>query len=77
MIRCAECEYGKSHVFPRHGCGNSRQCGTFYQEGHTCEHPDRTYKKSAYIFYGKTSPQECPLKQKKGAKHEYQGKSFH
>lgn len=64
MNRCTECEYGKSHIFARHGCGNSAYRGTFYQEGYTCEHPNSGFRCGGYIFYGKTAPRDCPLKRK-------------
>ena len=60
--KCSRCEFSSTQRFPRHGFGASARSGSFYQEGHFCNHPDC---KRHLIFYGITSPKACPLKNKR------------
>lgn len=63
MIKCSECEYGEKKWFPRNGNGASWRSGHFAQEAYICKHPDGM-DKWPILFYGKTAPRKCPLKNK-------------
>ena len=58
MKKCKECEYAKAYNVPRNGNGASWR---FSQKGYVCSHKDGE-SKLPIIFYGKTAPRKCPLR---------------
>lgn len=59
--KCSECEYAVARVMLRRGIGNSAYVGVFYQTAQVCYYPGYFN-----LFYGKTSPRDCPLKRRVG-----------
>lgn len=57
--KCIACKFAHVGNYPRHGNGNSALSGLFQQQGSYCGHPNM---KRPLIFYGATSPRDCPLK---------------
>jgi hypothetical protein len=61
-MKCSECKYAEKINTNRSGNGNSAYVGTFSQIAYTCRHPKIIHTPQSILFYGKTSPRNCPLK---------------
>lgn len=64
-MKCCECEFAKSFIMNRHGCGNSAGVN-FSEEVKVCNHPNIQHTVQSLGFTGKTSPRNCPLRKTYG-----------
>lgn len=61
-MKCSKCDYAEKIDSKRSGNGNSAYVGVFSETAYSCRNPKTIHTSQSILFYGKTSPRNCPLK---------------